>query len=169
MPRHRDVRERRALQGPAPEGLEPVDPPPVRADPPGSTRGEILGDIGRTTYSAGRNPAQCLHAGTGTPNAGAVDIRGCDGSAAQKWDMGHDGTIRPRDDRGSCLTALAPAVGLTRCEPGRRSQQWNREPWRSATWKRTAWRISGSADRCLYQDDRELPPTGMTTTGRAPS
>lgn len=119
--------------------------------------GEILGDIGRTTYFTGRDPAQCLHAGTGTPNAGAVGIRGCDGSAAQKWDMGHDGTIRPRDDRGSCLTALAPTVGLTRCQPGLRSQQWNREPWRSATWKRTVWRISGSADRCLYQDDRELP------------
>ncbi|MER7046449.1 ricin-type beta-trefoil lectin domain protein [Streptomyces jumonjinensis] len=119
--------------------------------------GEILGDIGRTTYFTGRDPAQCLHAGTGPPNAGGVGIHGCDGSAAQKWDMGHDGTIRPRDDPGSCLTALAPAVGLERCEPGSPSQRWTREPWRSTTWKRTAWRISGSADRCLYQDDRELP------------
>ncbi|MFD9722066.1 ricin-type beta-trefoil lectin domain protein [Streptomyces sp. NPDC059076] len=119
--------------------------------------GEILGDIGRTTFSTGRDPEQCLHAATGPQNTGAVGIRACDGSGAQKWDMGPDSTIRPRLDRGSCLTALPPAVGLQRCEHGHPSQQWTREPWRSATWKRAAWRISGSGHRCLYQDDRRLP------------
>ncbi|MFJ6808446.1 ricin-type beta-trefoil lectin domain protein [Streptomyces anulatus] len=119
--------------------------------------GEILGDIGRTTHFTRKDPAQCLHAGTGPPGTGGVSIRSCDGSASQRWDMDHDGTIRPRDDRGSCLTALASKAGLTRCDPVRRSQKWNREPWRSSTWKRDAWRISGSAGRCLYQDDRRLP------------
>lgn len=119
--------------------------------------GEILGDIGRTTYFTGREPSQCLHATTGPSNAGTADIRGCDGSAAQKWDMRKDGTIRPRLDRESCLTANSSAVGLERCEDGRGSQRWTREPWQSSTWKRNAWRIVSSDHRCLFQDDRELP------------
>ncbi|MFF9457673.1 ricin-type beta-trefoil lectin domain protein [Streptomyces flaveolus] len=119
--------------------------------------GEILGDVGRTTYFTGRDSAQCLHAVAGTPDVGEVSIRACDGSASQKWDMGHDGTIRLRSARASCLTALAGEAGLTPCETGRPSQQWNREPWRSTTWRRDAWRISGIGNRCLYQDDRSLP------------
>ncbi|MEU2134737.1 ricin-type beta-trefoil lectin domain protein [Streptomyces sp. NPDC018352] len=119
--------------------------------------GEILGDIGRTTYFTGREPSQCLHATTGPSNTGTADIRGCDGSAAQKWDMRKDGTIRPRLDRESCLTANPSAVGLERCEDGRGSQRWTREPWQSSTWKRNAWRIVSSDHRCLFQDDREFP------------
>lgn len=119
--------------------------------------GEILGDIGRTTYFTGRDPSQCLHATAGPAHAGTADIRGCDGSVAQKWDMRKGGTIRPRLDRDSCLTANLSAVGLERCEGGRGSQRWTREPWQSTTWKRNAWRIVGSDHRCLFQDDRELP------------
>ncbi|GAA1335193.1 PIG-L family deacetylase [Streptomyces sanglieri] len=119
--------------------------------------GEILGDVGRTTYFTGREPSQCLHAATGPAISGTADIRGCDGSAAQKWDMRKDGTIRPRLDRDFCLTANSTAVGLERCEGGRGSQRWIREPWQSTTWKRSAWRIMGSDRRCLFQDDRELP------------
>ncbi|MCX4681177.1 PIG-L family deacetylase [Streptomyces sp. NBC_01433] len=130
--------------------------------------GEILGDIGRTTLFTGRDPAQCLHAATGPANAGTVGILGCDGSAAQKWDVGHDSTIRPRLDRDSCLTAYASAVGLEPCEHGRRSQKWNREPWKSTTWKRTAWRISASGGRCLYQDDRELPARSDSRDRQSP-
>ncbi|MGV9312912.1 ricin-type beta-trefoil lectin domain protein [Streptomyces sp. NPDC003691] len=114
--------------------------------------GELLGDIGRTTYFTGRSPEQCLHA-----DADKVDIRACDGSAEQKWDLGHDKTIRPRSDRGSCLTASEESARLTSCRPGDPDQRWTRVPWQSTTWKRTAWQISGSGNRCLYQDDRELP------------
>ncbi|MEZ7002092.1 ricin-type beta-trefoil lectin domain protein [Streptomyces sp. AD55] len=119
--------------------------------------GEILGDIGRTTHATGRDPAQCLHAAAGPPDLGEVSIRRCDGSASQKWDMDRDGTVRPRGDRDSCLTALARRAGLTRCEPGRPSQQWHREPWPDTAWKRDAWQLSGSGNRCLYQDDHRLP------------
>ncbi|MEU4031959.1 ricin-type beta-trefoil lectin domain protein [Streptomyces anulatus] len=119
--------------------------------------GEIVGDIGRTTYMSGRDPSQCLHAGSGRSHVGEVSIRGCDGSASQKWDIDRDGTVRPRKDHRSCLTEFAAEVGLARCESGRRSQLWHREPWRSTAWKRDAWRISGSTGRCLYQDDRQLP------------
>ncbi|MFF0448880.1 ricin-type beta-trefoil lectin domain protein [Streptomyces sp. NPDC004609] len=118
--------------------------------------GEILGDIGRTTSLTGRDPSQCLDAGA-PRRATKVRIHGCDGSAAQRWDIGTDGTIRPRRDRASCLTVIGAAVGLERCESGRADQRWSREPWRSATWKRSAWRIAGDGNRCLYQDDRELP------------
>ncbi|WKV76640.1 hypothetical protein HBB06_00020 [Streptomyces sp. SNU607] len=124
---------------------------------PAPRAGEILGDISRTTYVTGRGPAQCLHAAAGRPNARAVSIRSCDGSGSQKWDMDHDGTIRLRNDRGYCLTALAHRAGLTQCEPGLPNQQWHRAPWRSTTWKRDAWQISASGNRCLYQDDRSLP------------
>ncbi|GLF97018.1 ricin-type beta-trefoil lectin domain protein [Streptomyces yaizuensis] len=124
--------------------------------------GEILGDIGRTTFFTGRDPAQCLHATTGPSHTGpshtgTASISACDGSTGQKWDREHDGTIRPRADRGSCLTALAAAVRLEPCAHGSPGQRWTAEPWRNSTWKRTAWRISGSDGRCLYQDDRRLP------------
>nr|WP_237531286.1 ricin-type beta-trefoil lectin domain protein [Streptomyces sp. SID7813] len=119
--------------------------------------GEILGDIGRTTYFTGGEPAQCLSAAAGPPGLGEVSIRSCDGSASQKWDVDQDGTIRPRNDRDYCLTALARKAGLTRCEPGRPNQQWHRNPWQGTAWPRNAWQISGSVNRCLYQDDRRLP------------
>nr|EIF90424.1 lipoprotein [Streptomyces tsukubensis NRRL18488] len=114
--------------------------------------GELMGDIGRTTFFTSRSPEQCLHA-----DSGKVDIRACDGSASQKWDLGHDKTIRLRSDRGSCLTASEGSARLTSCKPGDPDQQWTRMPWQSTSWKRTAWQISGSGNRCLYQDDRELP------------
>ncbi|MEU2970171.1 ricin-type beta-trefoil lectin domain protein [Streptomyces ardesiacus] len=119
--------------------------------------GEILGDIGRTTYFTGREPVQCLNSAAGPSGLGEVSIRRCDGSASQKWNVNHDGTIRPRNDRDSCLTALARKAGLTRCAPGRSNQQWHRIPWQSTAWRRNAWQISGSGNRCLYQNDRSLP------------
>ncbi|MFE0423499.1 ricin-type beta-trefoil lectin domain protein [Streptomyces sp. NPDC058953] len=119
--------------------------------------GEILGDIGRTTSGTGRDPARCLHADGGP--GGAVSIRGCDGSDSQKWAFGPGDTIRLGTDRTSCLTAVGGTAALRPCRSGDRAQEWRRDPWRSATWKRKAWRIvtNGGGDRCLYQDDLELP------------
>ncbi|MER8232474.1 ricin-type beta-trefoil lectin domain protein [Streptomyces sp. NPDC094049] len=121
--------------------------------------GELLGDIGRTTYFTGRDPSRCLHAATGPGAPEPVGLRACDGSAAQRWDMRDDGTVRPRLDGTLCLTARAPAVGLGHCaDGGADGQRWKREPWQSDTWRREAWRIVGEGDRCLFQDDHELPP-----------
>ncbi|ANW21419.1 PIG-L family deacetylase [Streptomyces clavuligerus] len=119
--------------------------------------GELLGDIGRTTHAAGRDPARCLDPGGTPPAAGPVRLRRCAGSPAQRWDIGGDGTIRPRADRSRCLTALGPSAGLEPCATGRAEQRWTREPWPDTTWKRTAWRIAGAGNRCLYQDDRQFP------------
>jgi LmbE family N-acetylglucosaminyl deacetylase len=131
--------------------------------------GEILGDIGRTTYFTGRDPVQCLHAGVAGAHPDAVDIRGCDGSAPQKWDLAGDGTIVPRASEGSCLTALASSVGLAPCAAGREDQHWRRVPWRSATWRRTAWRIEAGDGRCLYQDDRVLPARWDSRDAQSPA
>ncbi|MFE7134145.1 ricin-type beta-trefoil lectin domain protein [Streptomyces sp. NPDC057638] len=130
--------------------------------------GEILGDIGRTTRHSGRDPAQCLDRSGGSRGAAGVRIRGCDGSAAQRWFFGTGGTIRPRSDRSSCLTARTGTVGLRRCGNGDRAQVWRRVPWRSPSWHRTAWRIVGARDRCLVQDDRELPAHGKGHARRSP-
>lgn len=121
--------------------------------------GEILGDIGRTTYFTGPDPAQCLDAAGGSPGAGprTVRIHACDGSAGQRWGMRRDGTIGLRNEPDSCLTAGGPGVDLESCRGGSANQQWTRVRWKSPTWKRTAWRIENSGNRCLYQDDRELP------------
>ncbi|MFF9348966.1 ricin-type beta-trefoil lectin domain protein [Streptomyces sp. NPDC014734] len=119
--------------------------------------GEVLGDIGRTTYATGPDPARCLDAASGSSGTGKVRIRPCDGSAAQRWRTGGDGTIGPRNEQRSCLTAIGTGVGLTPCRGGAADQRWTRVPWQSPTWKRAAWRIEGSGNRCLYQDDRELP------------
>jgi len=120
--------------------------------------GEILGDVGRTTYVAGPDPAQCLDAAAGPPGNRQVRIHGCDGSPAQRWRMRPDGTIGPWKDPRSCLTAAGGGATLGPCRAGRADQRWIRVPWRSSTWKRTAWRIESVADhRCLYQDDRQLP------------
>ncbi|MFB7914463.1 ricin-type beta-trefoil lectin domain protein [Streptomyces sp. NPDC056061] len=118
--------------------------------------GEILGDIGRTTYHTGPDPAQCLDASTGSARPGEVRIRACDGSAGQRWRTGHDGAVGPKSAPGSCLTATGADVRLEPCRGGA-EQRWTRVPWKSPTWKRTAWRIEGGGRRCLYQDDRELP------------
>ncbi|MFF3124621.1 ricin-type beta-trefoil lectin domain protein [Streptomyces sp. NPDC057908] len=119
--------------------------------------GEILGDIGRTTFFTGADPAQCLDAAGGPSGARAVRIHACDGSSAQQWEMRRDGTIRLRHEPVLCLTAIGPGVGLEPCRKDSGSQKWARAPWKSTTWKRTAWRIEGDGNRCLYQDDRELP------------
>ncbi|MFE9664141.1 PIG-L family deacetylase [Streptomyces sp. NPDC005955] len=121
--------------------------------------GEVLGDVGRTTFASGRAPERCLHSTAGTGDTGTVGIRACDGSPAQQWDTGPGDTVRPRLAPGSCLTVLPSAVGLQRCGTGRPDQRWTREPWpSSSTWKRTAWRISGNGGRCLFQDDRRFAP-----------
>ncbi|MER5847668.1 ricin-type beta-trefoil lectin domain protein [Streptomyces sp. NPDC002012] len=117
----------------------------------------ILGDIGRTTFFTGADPAQCLDAAGGPSGARAVRIHACDGSSAQQWEMRRDGTIRLRHEPVLCLTAIGPGVGLEPCRKDSGSQKWARAPWKSTTWKRTAWRIEGDGNRCLYQDDRELP------------
>ncbi|MEU9850354.1 ricin-type beta-trefoil lectin domain protein [Streptomyces sp. NPDC047985] len=120
--------------------------------------GEVLGDIGRTTYAAGPDPARCLDAAGSRAGARAVRIRACDGSPAQRWRMRSDGTIGLWGETHSCLTAVGAGAALEPCRDGAVNQEWTRVPWRSAPWKRMAWRIESAADhRCLYQDDRELP------------
>ncbi|MFJ4573704.1 ricin-type beta-trefoil lectin domain protein [Streptomyces sp. NPDC088846] len=119
--------------------------------------GEILGDIGRTTYFTGPDPAQCLDAADGSPGNRTVRIHACDGSAGQRWRMRRDGTIGLRNEPDSCLTADGPRVRLEPCRGGSPNQKWTRVPWKSPTWKRTAVRIEGSGNHCLHQDDREFP------------
>ncbi|WP_335933068.1 ricin-type beta-trefoil lectin domain protein [Streptomyces sp. PTD5-9] len=119
--------------------------------------GEILGDIGRTTYAAGPDPAQCLDAAGGSSGTREVRLHACDGSPAQRWRTRADGTIGLRQDPDSCLTAAGEGAVLEPCRAGRADQRWTRVPWWNPTWKRTAWRIEGADHRCLYQDDRELP------------
>ncbi|MFJ4770298.1 ricin-type beta-trefoil lectin domain protein [Streptomyces uncialis] len=132
---------------------------------PAPRPGELVGDIGRTTRTTGRDPAQCLDAAAAD---GAVRLRGCDGARAQQWDSGRDGTVRPRADGSLCLTAATSGVGLTECGSGRPDQSWTRRPWTSATWKRTAWRLATSGRRCLFQDDRHLPADRKADGGTSP-
>ncbi|MEU5976222.1 ricin-type beta-trefoil lectin domain protein [Streptomyces sp. NPDC047315] len=121
-------------------------------------RGEVVADVGRTTYATGRDPAQCLHGDGGTAATAAVRLHGCDGSAAQQWEVRGDGTVRPRHRARACLTVSGPdAVRLEPCREGSPAQRWAREPWRSSTWSRRAWRLVGMGGRCLSQDDRKLP------------
>ncbi|MEU9608950.1 ricin-type beta-trefoil lectin domain protein [Streptomyces sp. NPDC048057] len=120
--------------------------------------GEVVADVGRTTHATGRDPAQCLHGDGGSATTAAVRLHGCDGSAAQQWEVRGDGTVRPRHRARACLTVSGPdAVRLEPCRAGSPGQRWAREPWRSATWARTAWRLVGMGGRCLSQDDRKLP------------
>ncbi|MFI1829457.1 ricin-type beta-trefoil lectin domain protein [Streptomyces sp. NPDC020412] len=120
--------------------------------------GEVVADVGRTTHTAGRDPAQCLHGDGGSTTTAAVRLHGCDGSAAQRWEVRSDGTVRPRHRSRACLTVSGPgAVRLEHCREGSPGQRWTRDPWRSATWTRTAWRLVGMGGRCLAQDDRKLP------------
>ncbi|MFI9626154.1 ricin-type beta-trefoil lectin domain protein [Streptomyces sp. NPDC052042] len=119
--------------------------------------GEILGDIGRTTYASGPDPVRCLDAAGNPARTRAVRIRACDGSPAQRWRMRPDGTIGLRDEPDSCLTAVGTGAALRPCRGGAADQRWTRVPWQSPTWRRTAWRIEDADHRCLYQDDRRLP------------
>ncbi|MFF5563077.1 ricin-type beta-trefoil lectin domain protein [Streptomyces sp. NPDC012623] len=130
--------------------------------------GEIMADIGRTTAFGDRAPEQCLEAVTARAKDGAVRINGCDGTRAQRWDIRSDGTIRSLLHGSHCLTELSGGAGLTRCSPSRAAQRWTPRPWRSATWKRAAWRIAGRGNRCLYQDDRPLPPRWDVRTEQHP-
>ncbi|MFE4449263.1 ricin-type beta-trefoil lectin domain protein [Streptomyces sp. NPDC056796] len=133
----------------------------------GPRPGEILADIGRTTVYT-RDPEQCLEAVLPQPENGAVRINGCDGADGQKWDVRSDRTIRSQRFRNYCLTLVTDGVGLARCARARAEQRWTREPWRSTTWKRSAWRIAGAENKCLYQDDRHLPPRWDSDADRSP-
>ncbi|MFJ2442018.1 ricin-type beta-trefoil lectin domain protein [Streptomyces sp. NPDC087658] len=119
--------------------------------------GEIMGDIGRTTFFGDRNPEQCLGVEGSASGAGAVGIFGCDGSDAQRWDAGKDGTIRNRLDGEHCLAAAGDRVEIQECRGARAEQKWHRMPWRNGTWKRAAWKIAGHRSKCLYQHDRTFP------------
>ncbi|GAA2263850.1 PIG-L family deacetylase [Streptomyces amakusaensis] len=119
--------------------------------------GEIMGDIGRTTAFTGRNPEQCLGVRGSAPPSWSVGIAGCDGTGAQRWGFGGDGSIRPRAHGAYCLTAVRTGVLLLRCEASRADQKWRRLPWPDGSWKRSAWRIAGTGDRCLHQEDRTFP------------
>ncbi|MFE2373723.1 ricin-type beta-trefoil lectin domain protein [Streptomyces sp. NPDC059398] len=130
--------------------------------------GEILADVGRTTAFTSRRPEQCLEAVSAEPKSGAVRLDSCAGTPAQKWDVRGDGTIRSRFRRGYCLTQLAEGTGLDRCAPSRPEQRWTHKPWRSMSWKRTAWRLVGRGNKCLYQDDRNLPPRWDSRTDLHP-
>ncbi|RKT04113.1 ricin-type beta-trefoil lectin protein [Streptomyces sp. 3211.6] len=120
-------------------------------------QGEIMGDIGRTTMFGSRLPEQCLDVKDGSWSAGLVQIAGCNGSDAQKWDAENDGTIRTRLNKNYCLTAAGRDVKVEACKGSRAEQKWQRVPWKSTTWKRAAWKIAGDGNRCLYQNDRLLP------------
>ncbi|RDG37399.1 PIG-L family deacetylase [Streptomyces corynorhini] len=130
--------------------------------------GEIMADTGRTTAYSGRNPEQCLEAVTARAEDGAVRINGCDGTRAQRWDIGSDGTIRSLLHPRHCLTELPEGVGLARCAASHAAQRWTRLPWKSATWKREAWRLAGKGNKCLYQDDRPLPERWEARTEQHP-
>ncbi|MEV7422146.1 MULTISPECIES: ricin-type beta-trefoil lectin domain protein [unclassified Streptomyces] len=130
--------------------------------------GEIMADIGRTTAFSGRSPEQCLEAVSAEAKDGAVRINGCDGTRAQRWDIRSDGTIRSLLHENHCLTELSKGAGLARCSPSHAEQRWTHRPWKSATWKRAAWRIAGNGNKCLYQDDRPLPPRWEARTEQHP-
>lgn len=87
---------------------------------PGTGTGTLTGIAGKCLDVAGGATAD------GTP----VQIYGCNGSAAQRWTLGADGTVRAL---GKCLdvagagTANGTAVQLYGCN-GTAAQQWSYDP-----------------------------------------
>ncbi|MEW1723499.1 PIG-L family deacetylase [Streptomyces sp. NPDC093109] len=126
----------------------------------GPASGEIMGDIGRTTESGGRAPERCLDVKDSALGAGVVRIFDCNGTTAQKWDIGSDGTIRTRLGAGHCLTRAGGDLRVLTCRGAAEGQKWRRVPWESPRWRREAWRIAGDDGRCLYQHDRTFPRKG---------
>ncbi|MEV0786713.1 RICIN domain-containing protein [Streptomyces sp. NPDC050423] len=111
----------------------------------------------RTCSEPGLEAGTVPHGAGKDGKDGSVRIASCDGSPAQKWDIGADGTIRSQRYAGHCLTRTTDSAGLARCETTDKGQRWSSRPWPDRTWKRKAWMIAGEGDTCLLQDDRPLP------------
>ncbi|AXG81420.1 ricin-type beta-trefoil lectin domain protein [Streptomyces paludis] len=126
----------------------------------GPRSGEIMGDIGRTTQFGGRAPERCLDVKDSALGAGVVQLFGCNGTTAQRWDIRSDGTIRTRLGAGHCLTRSGDDLAVRACRETAGEQRWRRLPWQSPRWRREAWRIVADDGRCLYQHDRTFPRKG---------
>lgn len=99
---------------------------------------------------------KCLDvAGAGTANGTAVDLYDCNGTSAQQWSVGSDGTIRAL---GKCLdvaaasTADGAKVQLYDCN-GTGAQQW---------------RVEAAGDIVNVPADKCLDVTGMSSANSTP-
>ncbi|WP_256107017.1 ricin-type beta-trefoil lectin domain protein [Streptomyces sp. ODS05-4] len=125
-------------------------------DPDGSTAfpQQLLVDHVRVSTSDGPAPGggalrglagKCLDvAGADTANGTAVQLHGCNGSAAQRWTVGGDGTVRAL---GKCLDAAAGGTG-----DGTRVQLWDCNGTGAQRWAyNSAARdlVNIPADKCL--------------------
>ncbi|WP_407703285.1 ricin-type beta-trefoil lectin domain protein [Streptomyces solincola] len=125
-------------------------------DPDGSTAfpQQLLVDHVRVSTSDGPAPGggalrglagKCLDvAGANTANGTAVQLHGCNGSAAQRWTVGGDGTVRAL---GKCLDAAAGGTG-----DGTRVQLWDCNGTGAQRWAyNSAARdlVNIPADKCL--------------------
>ncbi|MCS0637792.1 family 16 glycosylhydrolase [Streptomyces sp. LP05-1] len=138
-------------------------------DPDGSTvlPQQLLVDHVRVTTSDGPAPAagtlrglagKCLDvAGSATANGTPVQLYGCNGTAAQRWTVGADGTVRAL---GKCLDAASAGTA-----DGTRVQLWDCNGTGAQRWSlNTATRdlVNLPADKCL--DVRDNNPADATPT-----
>nr|BFD87766.1 chitinase [Streptomyces sp. Xyl84] len=82
-------------------------------------------------------------AGAGTANGTAVQLYDCNGTAAQQWTVGSDGTIRAL---GKCLDVASGGTAS-----GTRTQLWDCNGTAAQQWTVTAARdiVNPQADKCL--------------------
>ncbi|MCK8680820.1 glycoside hydrolase family 16 protein [Streptomyces lichenis] len=137
-------------------------------DPDGSTAfpQQLLVDHVRVTTSDGPAPGgalrglagKCLDvAGANSANGTPVQLYGCNGSAAQRWTVGGDGTVRAL---GKCLDAAAAGTA-----DGTRVQLWDCNGTGAQRWSYNAATrdlVNIPADRCL--DVRDGNPADGTPT-----
>ncbi|MEH0974840.1 lectin [Micromonospora sp. CPCC 205546] len=121
----------------------------------GGRTGPVVGLAGKCLDVAGANSAD------GT----AVQLYDCNGSAAQQWTLGGDGTIRAL---GKCLDVRDNATA-----DGARTQLWTCTGAANQRWTATAARdlVSASANKCLDVVDNNsanaTPTQVWTCTGGA--
>ncbi|HEU5107203.1 MAG TPA: lectin, partial [Micromonosporaceae bacterium] len=111
----------------------PGNPPPPPPPPPTGRTGQITGYGGK-----------CVDvAGAGTVDGTAVQLWTCNGTPAQRWTVGADGTIRAL---GKCLDVSGGSTA-----DGARVQLWTCNGTGAQRWAVTAARdiVNPQADKCL--------------------
>ncbi|MFH8800831.1 ricin-type beta-trefoil lectin domain protein [Streptomyces sp. NPDC017936] len=118
---------------------------PARTTATFTWSGTPSGNPGGTTGSLSGLAGKCLDvAGAGTADGTAVQLHTCNGTAAQRWTVGSDGSVRAL---GKCLdvsgasTADGARVQLYTCN-GSSAQRWSYDP-------ATHDVVNTGADKCL--------------------
>ncbi|HZG04578.1 MAG TPA: lectin [Streptomyces sp.] len=126
-----------ALRGPLAVALLALSASLLTASPAEAATGTITGLAGKCLDVAGANPAD------GTP----VQLYECNGTAAQQWTVGPDGTVRAL---GKCLDVTDHATA-----DGAKAQLWTCTGAANQKWTVTAARdiVNPQADKCLDVTD----------------